>query len=175
MTNTRTNIIEDLTLLPLPQWWQSPWAIAGFVVAALVLGWLLVRWVRRPRPERPAAERLAGPPPHLDALRRLEELRKRQASLSAYELAIEVSDIVRDYISERFNLPVRFLTTREFLDAAVQNPALTSDQRGELGRFLGFCDLVKFARQPATPGEQAGLLDTAETFIRNAAGIPAKP
>ena len=42
----RTNLIDDLTLVPLPPWWQSPWAIAGFVLALVVLavlGWLLRR------------------------------------------------------------------------------------------------------------------------------------
>lgn len=173
MTNTTTNIIEDLTLLPLPQWWQSPWVIVAFLVVATLLGLLLFRFVNRVRPQVFVRAAPVGPPPHEEALRRLATLRTRQPSLGAHELAIEVSEILRDYVSARFGLPVRFQTTREFLDAAVRNPALSAIQREELGRFLGFCDLVKFARQPATATEQVGLLNNAETFIRNSAGTPS--
>lgn len=166
---TNANIIEDLTLIPLPQWWQNPWVIAAGIVVALALLWVLAKFLRRPG--RPVAVAVvpAGPPPHEDALRRLAELRSRMNSLSGYQLAIDVSDILRDYMSARFQLPIRYQTTREFLDAAAANPVLDASQREEVAVFLGFCDLVKFARRPANPSEQSGLLDTAESFIRHAA------
>ena len=166
---TNANIIEDLTLVPLPQWWQSPWVIAAGLLAAGVVVWLLAKFLRRPGRPQAAAPVPVGPPPHEDALRRLAALRSRMDSLSGYQLAIDVSDILRDYMSARFQLPIRYQTTREFLDAAATNPVLEVAQREEVAVFLGFCDLVKFAQRPANPSEQSGLLDTAEAFIRKAA------
>ncbi len=163
----RTNLIDDLTLVPLPPWWQSPGAITGFVlalVALVFLVWMLRRVFRR--------EIVAlSPPPlqpdlHPEFLRRLAELRSRRAQLSAYDLAVGCSDILRDYLEWRFQLAIRFQTTREFLESARQNTALAETQRKALGAFLSFCDLVKFARRGADLAEQDHLLDTAEAFIR---------
>ena len=166
----RTNLIDDLTLVPLPPWWQSPWSLAGFVLALAVLaviGWLLRRFRRREivalttpplRPDR-----------HPEFLRRLAELRARRAGLAAYDLAVGSSDILRDYLEWRFQLAIRFQTTREFLESSRQNTALTEAQREPLGTFLGFCDLVKFARRGADEAEQNHLLDAAEAFIRQGA------
>ncbi len=114
----------------------------------------------------PAPAPPPGPPPQSEALRRLAELRERRPRPSAYELAILVSDILREFIAARFTLPIRFQTTREFLDLAAQRPELSREQRDTLSRFLSACDLMKFARQPATESELTALLDTAEHFIR---------
>jgi hypothetical protein len=169
----RTNLIDDLTLVPLPPWWQSPTSIAGFVLALALLvflGWLLRRLLRRP-------VIALDPPPmrpdlHPEFLRRLAELRARRAGLSAYDLAVGSSDILRDYLEWRFQFAIRFQTTREFLESSRQNTALTEAQREPLGTFLSFCDLVKFARRGADEAEQDHLLDAAEAFIRQ--GLPPK-
>ena len=91
----RTNLVEDLTLIPLPPWWTSPWAIAAAVMALVALG-LVARWLARRtrRPDAPQAPP-AGPPIDLSEFtRRLAALRQRRPQLSAYDLAIEVSDIL---------------------------------------------------------------------------------
>lgn len=167
----RTNLIDDLTLVPLPPWWQSPWAIVGFVVAALVLAglaWLAARcWKTRPPDAAPPV-----PVPDLtpEFLQRLAALRARRQQLSAYDLAIACSDILREFLEWRFAIAVTAKTTREFLEAAAPRPELAGSPRAALGKYLGFCDLVKFARHGASEGEQANLLDAAEQFVRRTQG-----
>jgi hypothetical protein len=95
--------------------------------------------------------------------------------MSAYELGIEVSTILRGYLEARFAFSAGFQTTREFLGSAAKDPRLHGDHRAMLASFLGLCDAVKFARHPASHVEQDGLLDTAERFIREAAGPGATP
>ena len=162
---TNSSIIEDLRLIPPPAWWQTPWGIALAVLLTCLFVWLLRRYLSRERVV-PIAPAPSGPPPEIEALRRLAELRGRWQSISAYQLAIEVSDILRGYLEPRFKIPVRYQTTREFLDTAAVYPDLLETQRQTLGKFLGFCDQVKFAQLPATVQEQANLLDTAEQVIR---------
>lgn len=168
----RTNLIEDLTLLPMPAWWESPWAwVAGLLVLALaVLAGL--RWWRqsRVRPE-PAPSSAPEPDRTGEFLERLEALRNRRHEFSAYELAIRCSDLLREFVEWRFRLNIRFQTTREFLEAASRNSALPPAGRERLGSFLRFCDLVKFARQGATDAELSGLLDTAGAFIQPPANV----
>jgi hypothetical protein len=166
----RKDLIDDLSLVPLPPWWQSPGGIAAIVLALAALAFLV--WLLRRRLRREVVV-LDTPPMqpdlHPEFLRRLAELRARRAQLSAYDLALGSSDILRDYLEWRFQLAIRFQTTREFLDSSRQNTALAETQRAALGAFLGFCDLVKFARRGADPAEQDHLLDTAEAFIRQGA------
>ena len=162
----RTNIIDDLTLIPAPPWWTNPWVMTALVLGAVLIGWAFYRLLTRIPAPPTTSKAPPGPPPHGDALRRIAELRQRQPPPSAYELAIVVSDILREFIEARFALPIRFQTTREFLDLSAQRPELTREQQGVLARFLGACDMAKFARHPASEAEQTALLDTAEQFIR---------
>ena len=167
--NRMTNIaiIEDLTLVPVPQWWQNPWAWVAITTALVVIGYFVRRWWRsRPAPVPAVLAPPPGPPPHLEALRRMTDLRARHASLGPYEVALECSDILRRYIEGRFALPIRFQTTREFLGAAQSEPLLGPEPRLELGEFLNFFDRLKFARDTATSSETLAAIDGAERFIR---------
>ncbi len=164
---TNAFIIEDLTLVPVPVWWQSPWFIALVVLALVVAGFFVRRWwMKRPRPAPAAPQVPPGPPPHLEALRRLAELRARHATLDAYAVAIECSDILRTYIEARFALPIRYQTTREFLGAAQAAPELGAEAQSQLGEFLKFFDQLKFARADATADQTLATIDGAEQFVR---------
>ena len=169
---TNAFIIEDLTLVPVPVWWQSLWFIALVVIGLAVAGFFLRRWWKnRPQPAPVAPTVPPGPPPHLEALRRLAELRARHAALDAYAVAIECSDILRGYIEARFALPIRYQTTREFLGAAQAAPELNTEAQAQLGEFLKFFDQLKFARASATAAQTLATIDGAEQFVRRC--IPA--
>jgi len=109
--------------------------------------------------------------PLSEALRRLQVLKTRLQEIGDYDLAIEVSDILRAYIEGQHQLPIRYQTTREFLVAAAGNTKISAAQRVTLGEFLGFCDLGKFARQPASVAEMEQAVDTAIRFVKTAAGV----
>ena len=164
----RTNLVEDLTLLTVPPWWQSPVALVALLALLLAFG-LFLRWLigrfSRIGPEMP----LAPPVPdrHAEFLARLAKLRAERASFNAYALAIASSELLRDYVEWRYRLQIRYQTTREFLEAAVASRSLQEESRSRLGGFLGFCDRVKFARAQASESEGDGLLDAAESFIRS--------
>jgi hypothetical protein len=64
---------------------------------------------------------------------------------------IEVSDVTRHYLEERFTFHAPERTTEEFLRELAETDLLSPDQKESLGRFLESCDLVKFARYE--PGE----------------------
>lgn len=172
---TNLTIIEDLTLVPVPAWWQNPWILGALILVLGVIGYYGMRWLRA-RTVALAAEQpvYQGPPPHLEALKRLADLRTRHATLSAYEVALECPDILRHYIEQRFNLPIRYQTTREFLGVAQAHPLLDGEPRKQLGEFLKFFDQIKFARDTATPQQTLAALDAAEAFIKRCAA-PAAP
>lgn len=173
---TNESIIEDLQLVPVPSIWQSPW-IWILISAATVVGWLLVRrWLAsRPPPLKPFAPPPAGPAPHLTALKRLEDLRARNATLGAYQVALECSDILRRFTEEQFSLRIRYQTTREFLGAAAANSTLNSESRKELGVFLEFFDGIKFAQESATREQTGAVIDGAEQFVRKCVSPQIEP
>jgi hypothetical protein len=176
LTNLFTNgvqgFMEDLTLVRIPPWWESPW----FILLVLVLLAGLVLWGRRVYLRRqlqagqgPARPVTPGEPPHLTALRQLEELRRRIDELGHYRLIIECSWVLRRYIEARFSLGIVYQTTREFLGHARTHAALAAEPRASLGRYLQFCDLVKFARRDASREEMVQLLDYAVAFVKTCA------
>ena len=172
MTNLPT-IIEDLTLVPVPAWWENPWVWAIALVALVAGVYLFRRWLKsRPPPAIATPPLPPGPPPHLEALRRLTELRAKQEKLTTYHVALECSDILRAYIEGRFALPIRYQTTREFLGAAQAHPELGAEPRRELGEFLQFFDRLKFARDSAESQQMRETIDGAERFVRRC--IPAE-
>ena len=62
---------------------------------------------------------------------------------------------------------LRFRTPREFLDHAARGAEVSQPAAGWLGRYLGFCDRIKFARGSADAAARSGLLDAAESFLRH--------
>ena len=169
---TNQTLIEDLTLIPIPSWYQNPWIWLS-IGAVIAVGAYLVRRYLKSRPVafKPFTPERPGPPPHLEALKRLEELRARHAQINAYQVAVECSDILRRYIERRFASPIRFQTTREFLGAIHSSSELSGDSRDELGDFLNFFDDIKFAQQSAEAARTSEAIDGAERFVRRC--IPA--
>ena len=167
MADKPTSLVEDLTLVPMPPWWESPWFWIVLVAGLLFVVVLGRRWLRRrptPRVEVPGVPELDRTPEFLE---RLARLRERQATLEAYALSIESSELLRDYVEWRFRLAIRFQTTREFLDQAARGSEVSQPAAGWLGRYLGFCDRIKFARGSADAAARSGLLDAAESFLRH--------
>lgn len=59
---------------------------------------------------------------------------------------VELSDIIRRYLEDRFQIRASERTTEEFLESAIHSPDLTAEHRGFLHQFLAYADRVKFAR-----------------------------
>lgn len=171
---TNEGIIEDLQLVPVPSIWDHPltWIILAALVGLAI--YFIARWLQRvkPIPLKEPMRPLPGPPAHVVALNRLQELRARHPKLTAYQVALECSDILRRYIEARFQSAIRYQTTREFLGAAHANAELNPESRKELGDFLEFFDGIKFAQESALPERTSGAIDGAERFVRKC--IPAE-
>lgn len=138
----------------------------GSAVAALALiGGLLWLLLRR-KDARPTAAAIAQPP-HVKALRALERLRTapRRTEAEVGRFYVEVSDVLRRYLEERFGLHAPERTTEEFLRELESGDALAREHRGELQEFLSQCDLVKFARHRPNESDHLATFALAEAFI----------
>ena len=91
-------------------------------------------------------------PPHIVAFGRIAELRQSER-LEADEPRLvlgEISTILREYIGRRFRVPALDMTSTELLEA-LEGKDLRGIGLNEFQDFTSVGDLVKFARQPATP------------------------
>ena len=126
--------------VPVPNPWMWIFWGGGILLLLALAVTALLLW-RRARSRRPAVPPV---PPHVRARQKLDA-----ALLLIGEprpFCIAVSDAVRVYLEERFDLRAPERTTEEFLRDLQKTSALAQAQKASLAVFLEQCDLVKFAR-----------------------------
>ena len=146
-----------------------PWVIFLGIFATLCLIGLLVYFVRRWLKRRP-------PPvvsPRDQALALLDRAAAEIELLNPYQFSIRVSDILRRYVTDQYQLPVTRQTSVEFLSALAANTTFSADEQSLLKDFLDRCDLIKFARYDATAEDSRLLLEEATRFVRGGKLEPA--
>ena len=146
---------------PFQGWWWIAAAAAGLV--ACVGTWWLLRARHTARPEAHAV----AVPPHVKALRALQRLHaaSRTTRGEIESFYVEVSQVLRVYLEERFALCAPERTTEEFLRELEGGDQLAKDHRTELERFLSQCDLVKFAAFVPSEGDHLTTWALAATFV----------
>lgn len=142
--------------------------VFGLATAALLLlgflAWLFIRWRRRPKTQPTARE---------IALAQLARIETDIDKLSPYQFSIGVSDILRRFVTEEYQLPVTRQTSVEFLSALAGASPFSDMDKTLLSQFLTKCDLIKFARLEATTADSRSLLDEARNFVRGDRLAPA--
>ena len=147
------------------------WVIAGAVLFVLLVAGILYLLLRK-KPLFPPPVPIVVPPHE----------RARQKLAAALDLldqpkpfCILVSDAVRLYLEERFELRASESTTEEFLSELRTRPVLSTAQKLSLGEFLEQCDLVKFARLQPTPAQLQPLYESALKLIDETAPLAPAP
>jgi Domain of unknown function (DUF4381) len=153
---------------PVDYFLLQPWmifcAVAGTLLLAGSATWLIKRWRNRP---------VAVVTPRQRALDLLARVETEIDLLTPYQFSIRVSDILRRYVTEQYQLPVTRQTSVEFLNALAATSPFTGDEQSLLSDFLNRCDLIKFARYDATREDSRLLLDEAASFVKGGALEPA--
>lgn len=131
-------------------WLYVPIAFAALFIIGAVSFFLLKKKQEESNP--PPA------PAHVIAYEALSALEKKdyihKGQIKSYY--IELSDIGRHYLEDRFNIRAPEMTTEEFFIKVKEDSALSVEHKGLLHNFLVTSDLVKFAKyQPAE--QEAGL------------------
>lgn len=157
---------------PLP--WQLAWMIPlALVIAGLIWWW--IRWLRRraliPKPPPPPI------PPHVKAMEALQSLLAKQwiEQENIEPFYVELSNIARHYIEDRFNLRAPEQTTEEFIRTTASSPILSLDHRQLTASFLEQCDLVKFAKHRPGSDDMRAAFGAAERLVRETVPPPPTP
>ncbi|MEM7673652.1 MAG: DUF4381 family protein, partial [Verrucomicrobiota bacterium] len=128
---------------PVPMIPEYIWWIGLITLAVLTL---LIIWMVRAA--RGSSEEISQKINPLNiALEAIKSLEGRIGELEAREFSSEVSEIVRRYIEQACEIPAQEQTTEEFLQSIQSHPFFTQEIKEHLERFLGLCDMAKFAQQ----------------------------
>lgn len=143
----------------IPSGWAWLWWTLG-ALALIVTLLLLWRWWRK--------KRLAIPPvivipPHVRAKQKLAAALLLIAEPMPF--CVAVSDTVRVYLEERFQLRAPERTTEEFLNDLQATVHLNIEQKRSVAGFLESCDLVKFARFEPDESALRALHDSAGRLV----------
>jgi uncharacterized protein YggT (Ycf19 family) len=153
---------EDIRDIRPPIHIPYGWLWAAYVVGGLVLAGVLFaawRWYRR----RDHSRRKLLYELTLD---QLEAVRALMEPLKGYQFSIAVSEIVRNYIEQRFQVRAAHRTTQEFLhDLLAESHAALTAHHPLLAEFLEHCDLAKFARWQLSVAQMEAMYQSARTFV----------
>ena len=144
---------------PLPAPGMPPWLIIPLALAALAVAIILWRLLRpKPAPEpQPSPARIAS--------EALERLGAAAPETPVYPFAIAVSDVLRTFFQNGFNLPATRQTSPEFLAAATSRRELPARFHAPLADFLRSVDAAKFAGAASPQLDKQRLLDTAREIV----------
>ena len=151
----------DYSLVP-------PWVIWSAIVLGVLAIGAIAWWIRNlaRRPPRVLS-------PRERALEKLQRISAEMEMMTPYQFSIAVSDILRTYVTEQYQLPVTRQTSVEFLSLLAQRSPFSAEETSLLEDFLGRCDLIKFARYDATMHDSQLLLEEATQFVKGAKLEPA--
>lgn len=118
---------------------------AGTVLLVVLMAVFVVHLLRHRREKVPLR---AIRPAHEIAYEQLEALQRANLVTAGKikEYYFRLSEIVRYYIQNRFQIYAPEMTTEEFLDVVARTRVLADEHAEIVRRFLQHCDLVKFAK-----------------------------
>jgi uncharacterized repeat protein (TIGR01451 family) len=131
-----------------------PWGLV--IVLAGVLTWAAIRFIRKLKNNKAGVEVVINPDPaHIIAFRQLEKLKSEQLWQKG-EIKIyytRLTEILRQYLENRFSVLSLELTTSETLEALVKTGFKKDGTYNQLKTVLTGADLVKFAKYKPEPAE----------------------
>lgn len=146
---------------------DNMYAVYGGLAAILIITliiYLILKYRKRPVPvveiETPKVSA------HIIAFEKLEKLKAeklwQEGKLKLYHSSL--TDILREYIENRFRIPAMEQTTEEIL-FGFRNVAVDEDSKAKLKQVLILADLVKFAKEQPLPNENELSMNNVYEFI----------
>lgn len=146
---------------------DNMYVVYGTLVAILIvlLVIYIIRYFKKVKPPMVVIE-VPKIPAHIIALEKLEKLKNEKlwedGKLKLYHIML--TEIVREYIENRFKIQALEQTTEEIL-YGFRNVAIDEESGMKLKKLLILADLVKFAKEQPLPNENELSLTNAYDFI----------
>ncbi|MCS1407129.1 MAG: hypothetical protein M2R45_00286 [Verrucomicrobia subdivision 3 bacterium] len=141
--STLSDIHDIRSVVDLPSSWAGLWWVL-LVLAVLALAYWAYRYWKKRQQETPKEKAQPKESPHELARKRLETALEHLHDPERF--CVMVSDAIRGYLEDRFDLHAPERTTEEFLEELRGSRHLSDEHKQLLANFLNECDLVKFAK-----------------------------
>jgi len=147
-------------------------ALYGWMVLLILFGGaaIVLLWYFLKKPKRTAAEAEEKPEPkipaHIIALEALAALEKEKPWLKGdlKKYHSDLTDILRDYLEDRFLVPAHEQTSNEILQQ-MRFTELENDAMLRLRHVLKLADMVKFAKEKPEAAENERSLQLTREFV----------
>ena len=138
-------------------------ALIALLVVLIVF--MIFAYTRKVKPPMVIVE-VPKIPAHIIAYEKLEKLKEeklwQEGKLKLYHS--QLTDIIREYIENRFKIQAQELTTDEIL-FGFRNIAIDEESKSKLKQVLLIADLVKFAKEQPLPNENEMSMTNSYDFI----------
>lgn len=164
-----TNIIKPVKgPIQIPYTWRElmPYLV-GIALFLIAVGLLLYWLSKRKKKKNQAPIIITKQEAHeiaLQQLRQLDSAKKWQSgNVKIYYL--DLSEIIRDYIENRFLVLAKESTTQEIISSLTQIEEMNQGQLNHLKNLLELADLAKFAKMQPLPDENIKAMKLAFDFV----------
>ncbi len=171
--DTASNAITDIKpIYAAPIWWWGiiRWILLGLGIIGLGVGiYYLVRYIRAHKKDGTLfhAEPEIIRPAEEIALEKLDKIKEEKIWQSGRvkEYFTDITDVLREYMDNRYHIDAQEMTSNEILTALKPLLAEQKDLLARVKEMLRVADLVKFAKWTTQPDENELALRTAYTFV----------
>ena len=165
--NVQIKDIAPIIKVKYTFWEIFRWILLGLAVAALIVAIIFI--VKRVKAHKPIIELHPEPviPPDERALKALEELRRKEMwqAGKVKEYYTDLTDIVRNYLEEAWNINSTDMTSDETIEAYHDSRAYDEACESKLRQMLRTADMVKFAKGEPLPNEHTQAMSHAVEFV----------
>jgi uncharacterized repeat protein (TIGR01451 family) len=143
-----------------------PWLLLA--VLAGLLTWAVIRYIRNHKKSETADEIfIPSDPAHIIAFRELERLKSEELwqKGETKKYYTRLTEILRQYLENRFKVYSLELTTAETLDALIKTGFKKNGSYDDLKSVLTGADLVKFAKYNPVATENESHFQTSWNFV----------
>lgn len=157
--------VKEPLRIPLDWKWIVFWILIGIIILAAAY-YFYQRYQKR-KAEYVPEKIIIKIPPHVAALNSLRALREKQLWQKGMikEYHSEITEIIRRYFEERFNLPALEMTSGETIDELLKKRG-TQTIINDTQNFLSNADLVKFAKYQPLASVNEEMMKQAEEIVK---------
>jgi hypothetical protein len=151
----------------------SLFIVVGLLIAGLII-YAIWRYIKKKHNQKPIHVVKPKPKikPHITALKELEKLRQKKLweQGRTKDYYTELTDIVRKYIDDQWEIGAMEMVTTEIVDA-LKNTAIHEEVLKRLHQAFSVADLVKFAKYTPLATDHDMAFKDCREFVERTAEI----
>lgn len=156
--------------MTLKEFFSRFWWIIVIIILAIVSYFVYQYIKNRPKEEKPIFSKPKPKiPAHIIAIEKLEKLKEnklhKQEDLKPFYT--EMSNIIRTYIEERFQIAALEQITSEIIDDFNKTQFANNDMNNKLKDLLSLSDMVKFAKDKPDEYKNEMMIEYAFSFVNH--------